>query len=324
MARWYANLAAPFWQTCHYLPPPLLVKSAQLATNDTICPKKFGHSFFAAFIVYHSIIPILHLANPVPTVCPDNYSQHTPTMARSAGTGQTLTSGELTVRSVQESDLEAVRTLFYRSYGDSYPYKEFYNDKWLKRSIYNDSYLFLLAELAGKVVGTASIYYEVGAYADLCGEFGRLAVDPDIRGYGIGSALMEARLAFASKRLHFGLAECRTAHPFAQRISEKHGLRPIGFLPQKVLLQERESLVLMGKTFGQAARLRRNNPRVIPEIFLLGQLALQNLGFEIDLIAVDDAESYPIGSGFEVEQLNEFDLYSLLRIERGRLWLAYS
>lgn len=228
-------------------------------------------------------------------------------------------SSEIIVRRITEKDLKGIQRLFLRCYGDSYPYKEFYSDEWLKRSIYQDSYLSLLAEVDGRVVGTASVYFEVGAYADLCGEFGRLAVDPDARSVGVGSALMQARLDFAEKRLHFGLAECRTAHPYAQIISHRFGLQPIGFLPQKVLLEKRESLVLTGKIFGPARDLRRNNPRVIPEVFLLGQQALQNLGFRNDLIAVDDVEGYEIGTEFEVEELREEGLPSLLRIERGRL-----
>jgi predicted N-acetyltransferase YhbS len=114
---------------------------------------------------------------------------------------------EIIVRPIVESDLEAIRSLFYRCYGEDYPYTEFYNDVWLKRSIYGDSYLSLLAERGGAVVGTASVYFEVGAYTDLCGEFGRLAVDPAYRREGVGSALMKARLEFAEKRLHFGLEE---------------------------------------------------------------------------------------------------------------------
>jgi len=226
---------------------------------------------------------------------------------------------KISVREVAESDLEAVRTLFYLSYGEAYPYKEFYSDEWLKRSIYQDSYLFLLAEVNGRVAGTASVFYEVGAYSDLCGEFGRLAVHPDFRGMGVGSALMEARLDFAKKRLHFGLTECRTAHPHAQHISEKFGLKPIGFMPQKVLLDKREGLVMMSRLFGPAVELRANHPRVIPEVFLLGQHALKNVGLQNDLIAVDDVDGYPIGTGFHVEELSETLLPYLLRIERGRL-----
>ncbi len=230
-----------------------------------------------------------------------------------------MVNNKVHVREITEDDLEAIRALFYRCYGEDYPYKEFYSDEWLKRSIYQDSYLSLLAELDGEVVGTASVYFEVGAFSDLCGEFGRLAVDPDLRGDGVGSALMQARLDFADRRLHFGLAECRTAHPFAQQISHKFDLQPIGFLPQKVILYERESLVLTGQTFGPARDLRRNNPRVIPEAFALGQLALENLRFNADLIAVDDVNGYPIDVTFDVEELKEGGLPSLLRIERGRL-----
>lgn len=223
------------------------------------------------------------------------------------------------VREVTEADLPELRELFYRSYGENYPYKEFYSDEWLKRSIYQDSYLFLAAELNGRIVGTASVYFEVGAYADLVGEFGRLAVHPEFRGQGVGTALMEARLAFANRRLHFGMSECRTAHPYAQRISEKHDLRPIGFLPQKVLLDKRESLVMMAKLFGPAQELRLNHPRVIPEVFRLGQQSLTNLGLSPDLIASADVDGYPIGSGLKVEELSESVLPYLLRIERGRL-----
>ena len=226
---------------------------------------------------------------------------------------------EVQVRVIREADLPAVRDLFYRCYGESYPYKEFYSDDWLKRSIYQDSYRSLLAEIDGQVVGTASIYFEVGAFADLCGEFGRLAVDPDYRRRGVGLALMKARLEFAEKRLHFGLAECRTAHTAAQRISHHHDFQPIGFMPQKALLEKRESLVLTGKLFGPARKLRKNNPRVIPEVVLLGRLALQNMGFESDLIAVDDVDGYPTNADYEVEELTETGLPSLLRIERGRL-----
>lgn len=225
----------------------------------------------------------------------------------------------ITVRTVTETDLPAIRDLFYRSYGEEYPYREFYSDEWLKRSIYQDSYLFLLAECDEAVVGTASVYFEVGAYSDLCGEFGRLAVHPDYRSQGVGSALMESRLSFAERRLHFGLTECRTAHMHAQRISEKFDLRPIGFLPQKVLLDKRESLVMMARMFGPAHDLRLNNPRVIPEVFRLGQLALKNMGLRNDLIAVADVDGYPIGTDFRVEELSESLLPYLLRIERGRL-----
>ena len=43
---------------------------------------------------------------------------------------------KVTVRPVLEADLPAIRGLFYLSYGPDYPYKEFYNDEWLKRSLY--------------------------------------------------------------------------------------------------------------------------------------------------------------------------------------------
>ncbi len=229
-------------------------------------------------------------------------------------------SATVLVRRFVEADIPAIRSLYYEVYGHDYPYKAFYDDDWLKRSIYQDSYLSLVAEVEGQIAGTASVYFEVGAFADLCGEFGRLAVHPQYRNLGVGTELMRARIEFANRRLHFGLAECRTAHTGAQTISHQFGFMPIGFLPQKAKLSRRESLVLTGRLFGnQPGELRRNNPRVIPEIFLLGQLALENMGLRNDPIAADDADDYPIGTGFEVSELKEDEFPSLLRIERGRL-----
>ena len=63
-----------------------------------------------------------------------------------------------------------------------------------------------------------------------------------------------------------------------------------------MLLEKRESLVMMAKLFGPAQELRSNNPRVIPEVYFLAQLALENMGLRNDLIVIEDAEGYAIGN----------------------------
>lgn len=226
---------------------------------------------------------------------------------------------EIEVRRARASDVDDVRQLFITSYGHEYPYRDFYDDHWLLKAVYSDNYLFLVATIDDTIVGTASVYFEVGTYTDLMGEFGRLVVDPERRDEGIATRLMEARLRFAEKRLHFGYIEGRTVHPYAQRIAFKHGFRPVGFLPMANLFVRRESMAIMAHHFGAAQQLRRNHPRIIPEVLPLASRALANLECPNDVIVVDHVDGYPTRGHYTVEELTESGIPHLLRIERGRL-----
>lgn len=227
--------------------------------------------------------------------------------------------GTVRVREAREDDVVAIRNLFATCYGTSYRYRDFYDDYWLKKTVYSDNYLFLVATDGDKMLGSASIYFDIGSYTDLLGEFGRLVVDPDCQGCGIGSMLMKERLHFAQQRLHFGIVHTRTEHPFAQSIAFKHGFQCIGFLPLASLFDERESTAVMGQLFRSARQLRRNHPRIIPEVFPLAAKVLSYLGLPNDLLVIEDADSYPMHDEFQVEELAESGLPYLLRIERGRL-----
>jgi CRP-like cAMP-binding protein/GNAT superfamily N-acetyltransferase len=226
---------------------------------------------------------------------------------------------DIEIRRATDSDVEAIRDLFVDSYGLYYRYREFYDDYWLKKAIFSDNYLVLVAERRDRILGSASITFDVGDYTDLQGEFGRLVVHPDVRRRGIGNQLMQARLAFARKRLHFGFIHGRTVHRIAQQIAERHDFKPIGFLPQKSLFRERESIVVMGQLFGTARELRRNHPQIIPEVFPLAAKALGNLELPNDVSVIEDAISYPMDHHYQLTELSESGIPYLLRIERGRL-----
>ncbi len=223
------------------------------------------------------------------------------------------------IRHAVDSDVEAIRQLFIDSYGRHYRYREFYDDYWLKKAVFSDNYLVLVAVRGDRILGSASITFDVGNNTDLQGEFGRLVVHPDARRQGIGSHLMEARLQFARERLHFGFIHGRTVHLIAQLIAQRHGFRPIGFMPLKSLFSERESIVAMGQLFGNARELRRNHPQIIPEIFPLAAKSLGNNNLPNDVRVIEDALSYPMDQRYEIEELSQSGIPYLLRIERGRL-----
>lgn len=229
-------------------------------------------------------------------------------------------SDDVSVREATEADVPAIVEIFHRVYGDEYPYRTFYDEWWLKRSVYTDDIVMLVAvDGAGSVLGTASIVFDLGAHSDLLAEFGRLAVDPDARGLCIGSLLMAKRCEFAERRLHLGLAQNRCVHPFSQRISRTHGFAAVGFLPLKYQFDSRESVILWGRHFGMGLSLRRNHPRIVPEAVALASVCLEGCGLPADAIVDETSPSYPHGGTYDIDELTAQGLPSLLRIERGRV-----
>lgn len=236
----------------------------------------------------------------------------------------------IVVREATEDDVGGIRDLFFATYDDDYTYKDFYDEQALKRIIWGDDTLLLVAydtgpgtgsdTGTGRLVGTASVLLEVGAYSDLVGEFGRLVVHPEHRGRGIGKKLMQERLERVQDRLHLGITEARVVHPFTQRIALKQGFSVVGFLPLKWPLGGTlESQALLARYFGGALELRKNHPHVVPEVYGLAHLAMANLGLEPDVILDEASAPYPPGETFEVQELTTEGYSSLLRIERGRV-----
>lgn len=225
------------------------------------------------------------------------------------------------IREAREEDVGQIREIFLAVYGADYPHHEVYDELWLKRSVFTDDALILVAEESdtGRVIGTASVLFDFGAHSDLVGEFGRLAVHPDYRRLQVGKLLMDKRLEAIHNRLHVGLVVARTVHPYAQQISLAQGFIPTGFLPLKHFFRHRESFALLARYFGDALALRRNNPRIIPEAYALANLVMSHPPLTPDFIVDEDSAPYPSGGDFTIEQLQAEGYPALLRIERGRV-----
>lgn len=235
--------------------------------------------------------------------------------------------GNLSIRPAVETDVEEVRNLFVAAYGKDYPFTQFYDTSWLKKAVFDDDTLFMVAEDGGHILGTISTIFTSGNLSDLIGEFGRLVVHPEARGRNLASQLFHSTLERVSGIIRFGFAEARTAHSASQKILERNGFAPIGFEPLKYRLHDRESAVLYGKLFGPTTELRRNHPRLIPEIAPLAMRALEGMGLSQDIVVVEEENGYPeaedaavTGRGeLRIEDLSEQGWSPLLRIERGRV-----
>jgi len=225
----------------------------------------------------------------------------------------------LEIRRIEERDVDGVIALYRKVYGEDFPFKQFYEPGWVRKGIYDDGIVWNVAELDGRVGGSAAVMINVGDHDDLLGEFGRLVVDPDCRSQGIGEALGGARLEGIRERIEFGFGEARAVHVGAQKIMARLGFVPIGFEPMKYVLRRRESVVFFGQLFGNARTLRKNNPQVIKAVHALGSRALENMGLEPDLIVKAEVEPYPTDLEYEAVELQNDWSHRLLRIEQGRV-----
>lgn len=225
------------------------------------------------------------------------------------------------VRLARDTDAAAIAEIFRATYGAAYPYPAFYDPYQLKRLIFADDTVVVVAEDVeeDRVVGTASVLEETGAYTDLGGEFGRLAVHPDYRHRGVGQLLMEGRLELVKDRLHVGIMEARLVQPYSSKIATTHGFSTVGYLPGKLVIEWRENVALLARHFGDALQLRRNHPRVIPEAYRLTSSALKACGLANDAIVDEEAPPYPHRDDFVLEELTTEGYAALLRIQRGRL-----
>lgn len=227
---------------------------------------------------------------------------------------------EVVIRNAEETDVEAVIGLYRAVYGDSFPFREFYDSRWVKKGVFDDDIVWVVAEVAGEVVGSAAVMLDAGDRNDLIGEFGRLVVHPEARAGGLGTRLLEARVERVQDLVEFAFAEARTAHPGAQKITTRGGFGVVGLerLAYEVM-GRRESVVFVCRLFGNARRLRRNNPRVIAPVHALGSLALRNCALDDDLLVETDAEPYPSPAGEALADLDDQQVYRLLRLTRDRL-----
>ncbi|MFH0911243.1 MAG: GNAT family N-acetyltransferase [Planctomycetota bacterium] len=224
-----------------------------------------------------------------------------------------------TVREAREGDVAEVRDLFVRAYGEEYPFQDFYDTDWLKRAVFDDETLFLVAENDGRITATGSVLLATESMGDLVGEIGRLVAAPSKRAQGAAALLIRVLLERIQGRVHFAYGEVRTAHPGSQRLAEESGWTAAGFEPMKYRFSRRESVVLYASLLNPARELRRNNPRLIPEAARLAQTVLARMDLPVDAIIVDEPEGYPTGRAFALERLSERGVSTLLRIERGRL-----
>ena len=80
----------------------------------------------------------------------------------------------INVREAAEHDVAAIRDIFEACYSGHYAHPGFCETDSLKHAVFDDDVLMLVAEddVMGRVLGTAAVILDIGAFGDLIGEFG--------------------------------------------------------------------------------------------------------------------------------------------------------
>ncbi|MBI5302076.1 MAG: GNAT family N-acetyltransferase [Chloroflexi bacterium] len=226
----------------------------------------------------------------------------------------------MNIRPILESDIENVIQLFRANYGDDYAMPEFYDPQWVKRGIYSDHIIWLVMEEGNRIVASGACILNFGDYNDQIGEIGRLVVDPQVGGKGLGKQMLTALVDASDDRVEFAFAEARTVHPKTQKIVDNLGMPPLGFLPLFYKMSWRESFVLNGQLFGNGRSLRHpGTAEVIPAIAPLAKLSLRNLELDEPLAIRDNVRGYPIDQNVAITPLTGTSLLRLMKIEHGRV-----
>lgn len=235
------------------------------------------------------------------------------------------------IRPIREEDIEQVIQLFRANYGDDYAIPEFYDPQWVKRGVYSDHILWMVIEdddpasLANpgrsRIVASGAAILDYGDYNDQIAEIGRLVVDPTVGGKGLGRQMLSALVDASDDRVEFAFGEARTTHSKTQRIFDRVGLAPLGFLPMTYMIQWRESWVLSGQLFNNGRSLRSAGAaQVIPQVAPIARLALRNMELNETVHVVEDARPYPLDHTLDIEPLSGSTLVRLLKVEQGRLF----
>jgi GNAT superfamily N-acetyltransferase len=231
----------------------------------------------------------------------------------------------MNIRPICEEDIEQVIQLFRLNYGDDYAIPEFYDPQWVKRGIYSDHIIWLVIEeddpggAGTRIVASGAAILDFGDYNDQIAEIGRLVVDPSAGGKGLGRQILNALVDASDDRVEFAFGEARTTHIKTQRIFDRVGLVPLGFLPMAYPIQWRESWVLSGQLFNNGRSLRQpESVQVIPQVAPIAQLALNGLELSDQIQVLDEVRPYPFDRVLAVEPLSGASMIRLLKIEHGR------
>lgn len=229
------------------------------------------------------------------------------------------------IRSMEERDIPDVINLLNLNYGDDYPDPELYDERWVKRTIYDDNVDWLVAEdiCNGGILASGAVKLDYGDYDDLLGIIGRLVAHPRRRSNKLlptGYKIVKALVSEAENKVECVIADARTETTVSQVMVEHAKLKAVGFLPNyKFFKKKAENLVIYAKLNGEGKTLRSEKlPQVIREVQPLASHVLASMDLS-PALGIVDCPAYPSGSFCEFQNADRHSLGQLRRLDRGRM-----
>jgi N-acetylglutamate synthase-like GNAT family acetyltransferase len=225
------------------------------------------------------------------------------------------------VRQIVDSDTQSLIKLFRLNYGNSHPNPQIFDEVWVRRSIYSENTLWLGIEEQGEIVACGALLLDYGRPVDQIGEMGRLAVHPEMVKHGFARRIIEVLSEESGKNVEMTCGYARTAHLISQKLLDEAAFSPIGFLPQRWIVCERqESALIYGRLSDTARRMRCSAPpQIIPQIRELARHSLAAFKVDQSLEVVKKCVSLPEESGFKIKPLEHDAIPKLMLIELGRV-----
>ncbi|MEM7699716.1 MAG: GNAT family N-acetyltransferase [Verrucomicrobiota bacterium] len=229
---------------------------------------------------------------------------------------------DISIRLVAEHDVDQVAQLYLDVYGEDYPFREFYDTEWIKRGVFDsDIRWYVAADENGRLLGSAAVMINVGDADDLVSEIGRLVVHPDARGKDLGTRLVNAVGEVAEQFGDFAFGECRTVHVGSQVILERAGFQPVGIEPLAYDTGDYETAIFVCRIGENARALRRGRPVVIPQVYELAAMALEQCELPVDCSVVSQPDPYPVDrnrNAYELREMQGRERLRVLRLSRDR------
>ncbi|MFX1451018.1 MAG: GNAT family N-acetyltransferase [Promethearchaeota archaeon] len=174
-------------------------------------------------------------------------------------------------RDLREDDADKIVRLYHRIYNGNYPLEEYQDPEWIKAQVGNPNKFFKVFEDNEDTIfgcGVLDFDPDKGTLFALA-----TVIDPDYQGRGAMSGVGMETLRQIIKAVNgkvkilYGTARMVPKDAKMQRIMEKNGFRPIGFLPDlDTGVGTRESEIFEALIFTHAFKNRRKNPIILPEI----------------------------------------------------------
>ncbi|MEG6566805.1 ribosomal protein S18-alanine N-acetyltransferase [Thermoanaerobacterium saccharolyticum] len=126
---------------------------------------------------------------------------------------------DIKIRPMVKSDIDKVMEIEYLSFSVPWSFESFVMEVTKNRCAH-----YIVADVDGKVAGYGGFWVVVDE-----GHITNIAVHPDFRGQGVGSAIVEGLIELAkTKGITSMTLEVRESNLVAQSLYKKYGFKPVG------------------------------------------------------------------------------------------------